>query len=582
MSKNTQLASLINYISVDGSGNVILSSGQIIATQNYVATAVSNLVASAPSTLDTLNELATALGNDANFATTVTNSIATKLPLSGGTLTGALSGTTITTSGSATFGSDVFTYANGGIFFNGGGSYTSGIFQQSGGSLALQTNGTPRVKIDSNGSVGFVFRNVSNEVMDLLVSTETANPSKSKISLMWYGNETASIKFKRGGDATGGSLEFWTQAETQALSQRMTITGGGSVGIRSANPEQPLHVNQGISGFNQGIPGNSGTTQNGILRLTPAQNTFGECLDFGMNVATTYAWIQATNYGNLGVNYNLALNPNGGNVAIGTSSPSTALHVISSDVSGNRTSPFNVQTITATSGNAPYDGFGAGLVFAATHYNGVVYNGARIRNVLNDNSLTSVGNSIAFDITPTRGGALTQAMIINYNGELLVGTNVSTSSDPVHRIGTNGGTTYARLMIQERMGVWISLNTGGTNYGTINLSGGVVVYGGQSDYRLKENIRPMNSGLDKIMNLKPVTFKWKRDGSYGEGFIAHELQEVVPIAVTGVKDGLNEVGEPAWQNVDKSHIVPIIVKGMQELKAENDELREILKRNNII
>jgi hypothetical protein len=93
MSKNTSIADLINYISVDGSGNVVLSTGQLVATQNYVTTAVSNLVASAPSTLDTLNELATALGNDANFATTVTTSIGTKLNLSGGTLTGALNGT---------------------------------------------------------------------------------------------------------------------------------------------------------------------------------------------------------------------------------------------------------------------------------------------------------------------------------------------------------------------------------------------------------------------------------------------------------------------------------------------------------
>ena len=69
------------------------------ATQSYVNTQVSNLVDSAPSTLDTLNELAAALGDDANFSTTVTNSIATKLPLAGGTLTGALNGTTATFSG---------------------------------------------------------------------------------------------------------------------------------------------------------------------------------------------------------------------------------------------------------------------------------------------------------------------------------------------------------------------------------------------------------------------------------------------------------------------------------------------------
>jgi len=61
-----------------------------VATTAFVGTAVSNLVASAPSTLDTLNELATALGNDAAFSTTVTNSIAAKLPLAGGTMSGAI------------------------------------------------------------------------------------------------------------------------------------------------------------------------------------------------------------------------------------------------------------------------------------------------------------------------------------------------------------------------------------------------------------------------------------------------------------------------------------------------------------
>lgn len=60
------------------------------ATKTYVDTSISNLVASAPATLDTLNELAAALGNDASFATTVTNSIATKLPLAGGTMSGAI------------------------------------------------------------------------------------------------------------------------------------------------------------------------------------------------------------------------------------------------------------------------------------------------------------------------------------------------------------------------------------------------------------------------------------------------------------------------------------------------------------
>ena len=69
------------------------------ATQSYVTSAISSLIDAAPAALDTLNELAAALGDDANFSTTITNSIAAKLPLAGGTLTGALSGTSATFSG---------------------------------------------------------------------------------------------------------------------------------------------------------------------------------------------------------------------------------------------------------------------------------------------------------------------------------------------------------------------------------------------------------------------------------------------------------------------------------------------------
>jgi len=81
----------VNTTLIKGDGITI--SGNSVATEAYVNTQVSNLVASAPGSLDTLNELAAALGDDANFSTTVTNSIATKLPLAGGTLTGALVGT---------------------------------------------------------------------------------------------------------------------------------------------------------------------------------------------------------------------------------------------------------------------------------------------------------------------------------------------------------------------------------------------------------------------------------------------------------------------------------------------------------
>jgi hypothetical protein len=75
---------------LDGLLNTYLTTNTY-ATESYVTTAVSNLIDAAPASLDTLNELAAALNDDANFATTVTDSIATKLPLAGGNITGNLS-----------------------------------------------------------------------------------------------------------------------------------------------------------------------------------------------------------------------------------------------------------------------------------------------------------------------------------------------------------------------------------------------------------------------------------------------------------------------------------------------------------
>lgn len=106
-----------------------------------------------------------------------------------------------------------------------------------------------------------------------------------------------------------------------------------------------------------------------------------------------------------------------------------------------------------------------------------------------------------------------------------------------------------------------------TIYGWIVRSGSGVNYASASDYRLKENVIPIENALSRVSKLNPVSYDWKIDGSKDEGFIAHELQDVIPYAVNGEKDG------EQMQGVDYSKIVPILVKAIQELKAEIDELK---------
>jgi hypothetical protein len=94
-----------------------------------------------------------------------------------------------------------------------------------------------------------------------------------------------------------------------------------------------------------------------------------------------------------------------------------------------------------------------------------------------------------------------------------------------------------------------------------------VAYNTTSDYRLKENVQPMVGALDKIAQLNPVTYTWKSDGSDGQGFIAHELQAVVPDCVSGEKDAVDEEGNPKHQGVDTSFLVATLVSAVQELTA---------------
>jgi hypothetical protein len=129
-------------------------------------------------------------------------------------------------------------------------------------------------------------------------------------------------------------------------------------------------------------------------------------------------------------------------------------------------------------------------------------------------------------------------------------------------------------------------STGGV--GSISLSSGATAYNTTSDYRLKENIAPMTGALDKVAQLKPVTYKWKIDGSDGQGFIAHELAEVVPDCVTGEKDAVETYTDEEGieqtrikpQGIDTSFLVATLTAAIQEqqtiindIKAELDNVK---------
>jgi hypothetical protein len=187
----------------------------------------------------------------------------------------------------------------------------------------------------------------------------------------------------------------------------------------------------------------------------------------------------------------------------------------------------------------------------------------------------------------TAGNAITftQAMTLDASGNLLVGT---TSNDPS---GRGAASKLVSAGVQDSMTLYQTNNTyfnlvsafnttTGTRYhvsfkdgstpterGYISTNGALTVYSTTSDYRLKEDIKPMISALAKVMQLKPCTYTWKESKDKGEGFIAHELQSVVPDCVIGEKDAVNENGSIKPQAIDTSFLVATLTAAIQEQQA---------------
>jgi hypothetical protein len=153
--------------------------------------------------------------------------------------------------------------------------------------------------------------------------------------------------------------------------------------------------------------------------------------------------------------------------------------------------------------------------------------------------------------------------------------NINTTGNTNARLVVNGATKDAIRTIRSGTSSSTQISFANLNgvVGTISTSGSSTTYATSSDYRLKENIVPMAGALDVIQQLRPVTYTWKADGSPGQGFIAHELQAVVPECVTGEKDAVDDEGNPVYQGMDTSFLVATLTKAIQELKAELDEAK---------
>jgi hypothetical protein len=137
-------------------------------------------------------------------------------------------------------------------------------------------------------------------------------------------------------------------------------------------------------------------------------------------------------------------------------------------------------------------------------------------------------------------------------------------------ITESDGTAITPFVVRDTAAGTSSVNSVGffrnaTQVGSIALTGSATAYNTSSDYRLKENIEPIQGATNRILQLKPSRFNFIVDPDHTvDGFIAHEAQAVVPECVTGTKDAVDADGNPVYQGIDQSKLVPLLTAALQE------------------
>jgi hypothetical protein len=268
----------------------------------------------------------------------------------------------------------------------------------------------------------------------------------------------------------------------------------------------------------------------------------------------------------------------GGNVSIGASNLGSKLHVYETSAADCNIS------FEATNG-----GYAVNMNLYGNNASGSRFN--NIRSLFGANEQWYVGGLGSDSTLGFRTGG-TERMRIDSSGRLLISTTATTPGYFNTSTGTQiqdgaiftssaGGSAFANPT--SGGGVLMSFGTRNNwNTGTISTNNNNTAYNTSSDYRLKENIAPMTGALAIVSALKPCTYTWKSDASNGEGFIAHELQEVCPLAVTGEKDAVDADGNPKYQGVDTSFLVATLTAAIQEQQAIIESLTariETLEKN---
>lgn len=222
------------------------------------------------------------------------------------------------------------------------------------------------------------------------------------------------------------------------------------------------------------------------------------------------------------------------------------------------------------------------LVFGGADGTTITNSGASIRAEVDAAPSTGIIPGRLRFFTTNTSGTGTEALRINSAQKIGIGSAISDGG--VQTIGYL--TVYSNATANtSSVGAEFYAPSTSTRYqisfanpngvvGSISTSASATTYSTSSDYRLKENVTPLTDAAVRVQQLKPSRFNFIADpDTEVDGFIAHEVQEIVPEAITGTKDEVDEDGKPLYQGIDQSKLVPLLTAALQEAIGEIESLK---------
>jgi hypothetical protein len=410
----------------------------------------------------------------------------------------------------------------------------------------------------------------------------------------WYSIQTSDT------DGRADAHIFYTDASTE----RMRIDASGNVGVGHTSPVAKM-----------AILGSSNSTVTEANSNLCVEGGGGNGMLFGTLSTTGFkSYIQSGFVANLGLaTYDLLLNPEGGNVGVGTASPSYKI-----DVRGAANTDVGIQVKASGTGDVDaelrLDAADTGESLVRYARDGTTRAVSEYTNSNEWNFTTYNDDKIDFQPNSTNVLRLTDDNIYAYKTvNVTGGVTVSTNLNVGNATPAGGGTIESHVQSSSTpalitysgsssLRTHISFENANGQVGKINTTGTQTFYVTSSDYRLKTDIQPMQGSIDRVKALKPCNFEWVNDGGRVDGFIAHEAQEVVPEAIVGEKDAMrdkvniitplieatydeegNELTSeipavteteqvPDYQGIDQSKIVPLLTSALQDAIAKIEAL----------